>query len=157
MKPVVFSKVFRIALVLMMVSCLITNVGCLRRRMLINSFPEGPAVTVDHQPVGYTPVTVPFEYAGTREIMLEKDGFKPVRIRQPIKTPWYLNPPFSLVTENFAFREVNDLQVFEFQLEPLQQVNDQNLIDRAENLRGQVLQGAVTPSMQRQDYQWDIR
>lgn len=128
--------------------------GCVQRRMLITSFPEGAAVTVDHQPVGYTPVSVPFQYAGTREILLEKDGFKPVRIKQPIHTPWYLHPPFSLISENFAGREIDDTQVFDFQMEPLQQVNDQNLVDRAENLRGQVLQGAVTPSMQREQYRW---
>ncbi len=133
--------------------CLLAT-GCVQRRMMITSFPEGAAVTIDHQPVGYTPVTVPYQYAGTREILLEKDGFKPIRVKQDLHTPWYLYPPLSLVTENFAFREIKDTQVFDFQMQPLDQVNDQDLVDRAENLRGQVLQGAVTPSMQRQEYRW---
>jgi hypothetical protein len=131
--------------------------GCARRQMQINSFPEGAAVSVDHQPVGYTPVAVPFQYNGTREILLEKDGFKSVRIKQPLQGPWYFYPPFSLVTDNFAGREVRDTQRFNFQLEPSGQVNDQQLTDRAENLRGQVLQGSITPSMQRDQYIWETR
>jgi hypothetical protein len=136
---------------------LATTSGCMRRQMQINSFPEGAAVSVDHQPVGYTPVAVPFHYNGTREILLEKDGFKTIRVKQPIDAPWYSYPPFSLITDNFATREIRDKQSFNFQLEPLGQINDQQLTDRAENLRGQVLQGSVTPSMQRDQYIWGTR
>ncbi len=132
----------------------VCSVGCVQRRMQISSFPEGAAVTIDQQPVGYTPVSVPFQYNGTREIMLEKDGYKPIRVKQPVNGPWYLYPPFSLITENFAFREIRDTRAFDFQMEPLDQVNDQDLVDRAENLRSQVLQGSTTPSMQRQQYSW---
>lgn len=131
--------------------------GCMRRQMIIQSFPEGAAVSVDHQPVGYTPVAVPFHYNGTREILLEKDGFKTVRVKQPINGAWYTYPPFSLFTDNFATREIRDSQRFNFQLEPMGQVNDQDLTDRAENLRGQVLQGSITPSMQRDQYIWETR
>lgn len=139
--------------VLLVLVC--SHLGCARRQLLVNSFPEGAAVTIDHQAVGYTPVAVPFQYNGTREILLEKDGYKTVRVKQPIRGPWYLYPPWSLFTENFAFREVRDPHRLEFQMEPLEQINDQHLLDRAENLRGQVLQGAITPSMQREQYVWE--
>ncbi|MDP1562292.1 MAG: PEGA domain-containing protein [Pirellulaceae bacterium] len=136
---------------------LLLQSGCARRQMQINSFPEGAAVSVDHQPVGYTPVAVPFHYNGTREILIEKDGFKTVRVKQPISGPWYFSAPFSFFTDNFATREVRDSQRFNFQLEPVGQINDQQLTDRAENLRGQVLQGSITPSMQRDQYIWETR
>jgi hypothetical protein len=131
--------------------------GCVRRQLQINSFPEGAAVTIDHQPVGYTPVAVPFQYNGTREIQLEKDGYKTVRIKQPVPGAWYFYPPFNFLTEHFATREIRDTQRFNFQLEPLQQVNDQDLVERGEILRGQVLQGAITPSLQREQYLWEQR
>lgn len=146
---------FRGWVLLLLALLMLSSTGCVKRRFLVTSFPEGAAVTVDNQPVGYTPVNVPFRYPGTREILLEKDGYKPIRIKQAIRTPWYLYPPFSFITENFALREIRDQQAFDFQMQPLNQVNDQDLIDRAENLRGQVLRGAVTPSMQRQEYDWD--
>jgi hypothetical protein len=132
-------------------------IGCVRRQLQINSFPEGAAVTVDHQPVGYTPVAVPFQYNGTREIQLEKDGYKTIRVKQPVGGAWYFYPPFSFFTEHFATREIRDTQRFDFQLEPLQTVDDQALVERAENLRGQVLQGAITPSLQREQYLWENR
>jgi len=131
--------------------------GCVRRQIQINSFPEGAAVSIDHQPIGYTPVAVPFHYNGTREIVVEKDGFKTVRVKEPIRGPWYLYPPFSFFTEHFATREVRDPHRFNFQLDPMGQINDQQLTDRAENLRSQVLQGAITPSMQRDQYVWENR
>ena len=131
--------------------------GCVRRQIQINSFPEGAAVSIDHQPIGYTPVAVPFHYNGTREIVVEKDGFKTVRVKEPIRGPWYLYPPFSFFTEHFATREVRDPHRFNFQLDPIGQINDQQLTDRAENLRSQVLQGAITPSMQRDQYIWENR
>jgi len=131
------------------------SLGCVKRHLQIHSFPEGAAVTVDHQPVGYTPLSVPFQYYGTREILLEKDGYKAIRVKHDVAGPWYLSPPWSLITEHFATREIRDIRRLEFQLEPLGQVNDQDLIDRGENLRGQVLQGTITPSLQRAQYSWD--
>jgi len=44
--------------------------GCVDRTLLIRSEPEGADVVLDAKYVGVTPVTVPFTYGGTHEIVV---------------------------------------------------------------------------------------
>ena len=118
--------------------------GCVKRRMIVRSNPEGAFVTVDRQAIGMTPVAAQYTYAGTREIHLEKDGYETIDVKQRIVSPWYDRPILSLFSNNFAFREIRDDQVFDFEMRPLQQVNEKELIDRANQLRYDVQRGAVT-------------
>jgi hypothetical protein len=109
--------------------------GCVQRRMIVRSQPEGALVTIDNQPVGHTPVPVPFVYYGTREIQLEKEGFKTVKVKERIRPPWYEKVPFSFFSNNFAFREIRDERLLDFELEPRSQVEENLLLDRANDLR----------------------
>lgn len=118
--------------------------GCVQRRLIIRSYPEGAFVSVDRQPVGYTPVSVPYTYAGTRQIQLEKDGFKSIDVKERIRPATFDIFPFSLITNNFWPREIRDERLFEFQLEPHDQVSENLLMDRANDLRGNVYRGTVT-------------
>ena len=117
--------------------------GCVQRRMIVRTQPEGAFVTIDRQPVGYSPVSVPFTYYGTRDIQIEKDGFKTVKVQQDVAAPWYGKFPASFVTENFWPREIRDQRVLDFQLEPRTQVNSNQLLDRASTLRSNVQRGTV--------------
>lgn len=132
----------------------LSQLGCVQRKMLINSFPEGASVSVDGQHVGYTPLAVDYLYYGTRDILVEKDGFKTVRVQKDFNAPWYQYPPLNFISDNFAMRQIQDTDSVEFQLQPKDVVDQKNLIDRAEMLRGQVLGGAVKPSGVGQEYQW---
>ncbi|MFM7737868.1 MAG: PEGA domain-containing protein, partial [Planctomycetota bacterium] len=73
------SRWLFVCLVLLLLA---NNSGCVQRRMLIRSQPEGAMVTIDRQAIGQTPVSVPFTYYGTREIQLEKDGYQTIQVRQ---------------------------------------------------------------------------
>lgn len=117
--------------------------GCVQRRLLINSQPEGALVAVDKTQVGHTPVAVPFTYYGTREIQLQKDGYKTVFVKERVRPPWYGVFPFSLVSENFAFREIRDHRVLNFELSPKERVVESQLVERGEQLRGDVQRGTV--------------
>ena len=101
-------------------------------------------MSVDRQPVGATPVSVPFTYYGTREIQVEKDGFKTVRVEQNIKPPWFDRFPVSLISNNFAGREIRDDRVFDFELEPKEPVNESHLFERANDLRNDIQRGTLT-------------
>ncbi len=134
---------------LVLTTILAIGTGCVQRRLQIRSQPEGAAVSVDRQPVGLSPVSVPFTYYGTREIQLEKDGFKTVRVEQNIRPPWFERFPISLISDNFAGRELRDDRVFDFALEPKQAVNENMLFDRANDLRKDIQQGTVTAPINR--------
>ena len=132
------SQIVLLALVM------ITSAGCVQRRLQIRSQPEGALVSVDRQPVGNTPLSVPFTYYGSREIQLEKDGYKTIRVEQNIKPPWFEKFPLSLISNNFAGREIRDDRLFDFQMEPKDPVNESILIDRANDLRNDIQRGTLT-------------
>lgn len=118
--------------------------GCVQRRFIVRSQPEGAHVTIDRRPIGLTPLSVPWTYNGTREIQLEKDGYKTVQVQQRVKPRWYETFPISFVTENFWPHEIRDERVLDFQLEPKTQVQEHLLLDRANDLRMNVQRGTVT-------------
>jgi hypothetical protein len=122
--------------------------GCVQRRLIVRSQPEGAFVKIDGQQIGYTPVSVPFTYYGTRDVQLEKDGFKTVKVQQRVRPPWYARFPISFFSENFSPREIRDERLLEFQMEPKTEVQENLLLDRANGLRGDVQRGTVTAPIQ---------
>lgn len=118
--------------------------GCVQRRLQIRSQPEGALVSIDRQPVGLTPVSVPYTYAGTREFQLEKDGFKTVRVAQNIRPAWFDRFPISFFSNHFAGREVRDDRLFDFQMEPKEAVNEAVLFERANDFRDNIQRGTLT-------------
>lgn len=101
-------------------------------------------MSVDRQTIGHSPVSVPFTYYGTREIQLEKDGFQSVRVKQRIRPPWYEVFPLSFFTENFWPRELRDERRLDFDLIPKVQISENQLMERADQLRQNVARGTVT-------------
>ena len=79
-----------ILLILILLS--VTLTGCVQRRLLIRSDPDGALVTVDDQAIGHTPYSLPYVYYGTRKIRLEKDGFETTEVKERVKPPWYQLP-----------------------------------------------------------------
>lgn len=128
----------------LVVVALALNLGCVQRRMLIRSQPEGAMVTIDRQAIGQTPVSVPFTYYGTREIQLEKDGYQTIQVRQRLRPPWYEVFPLSFFSNHLALREVRDVRRLDFELIPKVQVSEHQLIERANQLRTDVGRGTVT-------------
>jgi hypothetical protein len=123
--------------------CITAN-GSVQRRFIVRTQPEGAFVTIDRQPIGLTPLSVPYTYSGVREFQIEKDGYKTIKVQQNFSPTWYERFPVSFVTENFWGRELRDERLLEFQLEPKTQVQENLLIDRANELRQNVQRGTVT-------------
>jgi hypothetical protein len=120
---------------------LITQGGCVQRRLTIRSNPPGALVYVDDYPIGTTPVSTNFIYYGKRKVRLVLSGYETLTVIQPIPTPWYEYPGLDFVTENLLPGEIRDDRVVDFQLKPQVMVPSQQLLGRAENLR----HGAAAP------------
>ena len=133
----------------LIIGALLATTGCVQRRLQIRTEPEGAFVSVDRQPVGLSPLSVPYTYYGTREIQLEKDGYKTVRVEQNIRPPWFEWFPISLISNNFAGRDIRDNRVFDFKLEPKQSEDGNLLFQRANDLRQDVQRGTVTAPLPR--------
>jgi hypothetical protein len=128
------SQLKWILYLLVFASCAI-NVGCVQRRLIVRSQPEGALVTIDNHTLGHTPVKVPFVYYGTRQIQLEKEGYQTIKVKERIRPPWYEKFPLSFFSNNLAFREIRDERMLDFTLVPRSQVEENLLLDRANDLR----------------------
>ena len=74
--------------------------GCVERWLFIRSDPAGARVFVDGRDRGTTPVELPFDHYGTREILLRlKDHDSAVHIVK-LDPPWYQWFPIDFVSEH---------------------------------------------------------
>ena len=117
--------------------CSTAGLGCVQRRMTIRSSPPGAMVYVDNQEIGTTPVSTGFTYYGTREFRLVKDGYETLTEKRTLPVPWYQFVPLDFVAENLVPGEIRDLRTLDFQLVPQRVVPTEEILDRAETLRGQ--------------------
>jgi hypothetical protein len=148
--PVPVSSGFPTKLIfLALLAALATAPGCnsVKRKILVRSYPEGALVTIDKQPIGHTPVAVPVTYYGTREIQLEMDGYQTRKVKHRFAAPWYQIPPFDFLTDNFWLREIRDDRIVDFEMQPETTVDENFLLDRAGQLRGDVSRGTVAMPM----------
>jgi hypothetical protein len=119
--------------------------GCVRRRLTIRSNPPGALVYVDDQEIGYTPVSTPFVYYGTRKIQLVRDGYRTETVLQRFPAPWYEWPPLDFASENLWPRDIRDERVLDFTLVTEDEVKVDELRAQAENLRAMSRSGMVNP------------
>ncbi len=119
--------------------------GCMHRRMTIRSSPPGAFVYVENREIGVTPCATDFTYYGTREFRLVKAGYETLVVKRTFNSPWYQIPPLDFFSDNFAFQEIRDERIVDFQLSPQQIIPTNILMDRAQQLRGNAQQGYVVP------------
>lgn len=73
--------------------------GCVERTLMLRTDPPQAEVWVDGRHRGTTPVAVPFESYGTREVVARKPGHVPARVEVELSPPWWQLPPFDLFTD----------------------------------------------------------
>jgi len=113
--------------------------------MTIRSNPPGALVFVDDTEIGRTPVSTGFTYYGARKIQLIKDGYETLTVKQPFPPPWYEIPPLDFVSENLWPFETRNEHLVNFQLQPQQIVQNDRLLERAEDLRTRARYGYAVP------------
>ena len=120
------------------------STGCVRRRLTVRTSPPGALVSVDNQVIGTSPAATPFVYYGTREIRIERDGYRTETIRRKLNPPWYQYPPLDFITETLWPLEVRDERIIDIEMVPKQIDPLETVVSRADQLRTQARQGVVT-------------
>jgi hypothetical protein len=113
--------------------------------LTINSNPPGALVRIDDEDIGQTPVSVPFTYYGTRKVQLIRPGYETLTVLQRIKAPWYEYPGIDFFSEHFALHEVRDERDLFYELKPAAMVPNEQLLQRAEQLRNNSRAAAADP------------
>lgn len=111
--------------------------------MTVRTSPPGALVSVDNQVIGTSPAATPFLYYGTREFRIEADGFRTETIRRKINPPWYQWPGIDFVAETLYPGELRDERIIDVQLVPKELPPLDDVINRADGLRGQANTGVI--------------
>src|SRR5262249_47660414 len=126
--------------------------GCVERRFVITSNPPGATVYREGIQLGPTPVDDSFTYYGDRVYTLVLDGFETLQVKQPAPAPWYEIPPLDFIAENLWPFKIRDVRRPEpYQLQPLQNANPNQVLERGQQLRnsgrslGEQPAGALPP------------
>jgi hypothetical protein len=117
--------------------------GCVRRRLTVRTNPPGALVSIDNQVIGTSPAATPFTYYGTREIRVEREGFRTETLRRRFNPPWYQIPPLDFITETLWPLEIRDERIVDVELVPRELPAVDAVLDRAGQLRSQSQQGVV--------------
>ncbi len=115
--------------------------GCVHRRVTINSEPPGALVRIDGRDIGYTPASLDFTWYGTREVQLLKDGFETRTEFLDLRAPWYQKFPLDFFSDNLLGRHISDHRDFRFELQPKQSDVSTDVMQRGRSLRSEALHG----------------
>lgn len=92
---------------------------------------------VEGERVGVTPASLDFDYYGTREFTLIKDGHETLTTMQKVQTPWYQIPPLDFISDNLLPFRVTNRHEFHYKLEPERVPRSEDIIERARSLRSE--------------------
>jgi hypothetical protein len=115
------------------------------RTVTINSEPKGALVYLNDKEVGRTPVTVPFEWYGDYDVVLRKEGYEPLKTHSKISQPWYEYIPIDIFSELLFPGTIHDDRILEYELKPSEPTNQQELSERALDIRAQA-RGEAAPA-----------
>ena len=125
----------RPVLVLLAVGGCLTT-GCVRRTITITTEPPGTMVWLNDREVGRSPVDVDFDFYGTYDVRLEREGYEPQMTSGDAEAPWWDMVVLDLVAELMPF-PVHSRVEWHYALEPLDD-DPEALTRRARELRSKV-------------------
>jgi hypothetical protein len=126
--------------------------GCVERKIVIGSDPAGALVMLNDVEVGRTPVTVPFTWYGDYDVRLrlEKNVGTPekpvikryyLHTHKKTETPWFETIGVDLLAELLPVPFVDE-QVWAFPVPEVVEPTDEQLIERARQLKESLGEGS---------------
>ncbi len=113
-------------------------VGCVERRLTINTEPQGAKIILNDQEIGVSPVTVPFNWYGDYWVRISKDGYETLDTHRQLKAPLHDHPPLDFFAQILYPGRIVDAYEWTFDLAPKQYPTREELIDKGASLRSQL-------------------
>jgi hypothetical protein len=111
--------------------------GCVRRTITITTDPPAAMVWLNDREVGRSPLDVDFDYYGTYDVRLEREGYEPQMTSGDAQGPWWWDVVgLDLVAELMPFTIHSRVQ-WHYALEPIDD-DPEALTRRARELRSKV-------------------
>lgn len=112
-------------------------VGCVERRVTVNTEPKGALVYLNDKEVGRTPVTVPFEWYGDYDVIIRKEGYETIKTHEKVTKPWYQYFPIDFFAEILWPATIYDEHYMDFDLKRYEPTDTKELGERALEMRSQ--------------------
>jgi len=109
--------------------------GCVERTMHVKSDPPGALVFVNGDERGRTPYIEHFDFYGTMEFRLEKQGYKTRKELVSVKPPVYQRFPLDFFFEVMFPFKLTDRRTFSFDLEKSIPEEPEKVVERARELK----------------------
>jgi len=116
----------------------VTLIGCVERKLTINTDPEGALVTLNDEEIGQSPVTVSFNWYGDYNVIISKEGFETLKTHRQLKGPWYDAFPFDFVAQLLWPGRIVDSYEWSFELTEKAHKSRDELIGEAQKLKKQL-------------------
>src|SRR5262249_52770780 len=113
--------------------------GWVERPVTIPTEPGGATVYLNDQEVGKSPVTVPFTWYGTYDVICRKEGYKTAEKGVKLVTPWYELPGIDLFSECLTPVTIRDRQAHHIVMEPEKLPRKDELLGRSATMRDRAL------------------
>jgi hypothetical protein len=118
------------------VACGWLTTGCVRRTITITTDPPAAMVWLNDREVGRSPVDVDFDFYGTYDVRLEREGYEPQMTSGDAQAPWWDMVVLDLVAELMPF-PIHSRVEWHYALEPIDD-DPEALTRRARELRSKV-------------------
>ncbi len=135
-----WSSSFVIRNSLMIASLLLMGAAgsaCVRRSITITTEPPNALVFLNDQEVGSSTVNTDFLWYGDYAVTIRKEGYRTLETNWEVKPPWYQWIPFDFFSEVLWPGQLHDYHERHFVLEPAEETNRDELIQRAIETREQ--------------------
>jgi len=119
------------------VACLLLS-GCVERKLTVKTHPEDALVVLNDEEIGFSPVTVNFNWYGDYCVRIQKEGYETLNTHRELKGPWYDAFPFDFFAQIINPNRIVDSYEWTFDLAPRQQVSRDELIRNARKMQNQL-------------------
>ena len=116
----------------------VTLIGCVERKLTINTEPQGALVTLNDEEIGQSPVTVSFNWYGDYNVIISKEAFETLKTHRQLKGPWYDAFPFDFFAQLLWPERIVNSYEWTFELTEKRYKSRDELIGDAQKLKKQL-------------------
>ncbi|MCJ7729865.1 MAG: PEGA domain-containing protein [Sedimentisphaerales bacterium] len=109
--------------------------GCVERKLTISTNPSGALVVLNDEEIGVSPATVSFNWYGDYNVTIRKQGYVTLQTHRKLQPPLHDCFPFDFFAEILSPGRIVDAYQWSFDLAPQKEMDRQDLIQAAEQLK----------------------
>ena len=109
--------------------------GCVERKLMINTEPQGAVIVLNDEEIGVSPVMVGFNWYGDYKVRISKEGFETLNTHRKLSRPIHDKFPLDFFAEVLWPGKIVDEYRWNFELHPYVKINRDKLIEAAEEVK----------------------